>query len=148
MNFKPDPNKQAQETSRKRTASLRPVAHFITDQLNQLKYANIMGWYLIQIWVMSIILNHFMIKTIGILRKIHLILPRHSLITIYKTFINPHLDYGDVMCVCVCVRACVRACVHSPWRLYLSGWFGLPRNRLIMLCWRCLCSMPSTFIAT
>ena len=53
-----------------------------------------------------------MIKTIGILRKIHLILPRHSLITIYKTFINPHLDYGDVLCVCVCVRACVRAYIH------------------------------------
>ena len=120
MNFKPDPNKQAQETSRKRTASLRPVAHFITDQLNQLKYANIMGWYLIQIWVMSIILNHFMIKTIGILRKIHLILPRHSLITIYKTFINPHLDYGDVMCVCVC--ACVRACVRTFTVKALSVW--------------------------
>ena len=23
-------------------------------------------------------------------------LPRHSLITIYKTFIRPHVDYGDV----------------------------------------------------
>ena len=47
-----------------------------------------------------------MIKTIGILRKIHLILPRHSLITIYKTFINPHLDYADVLCMCVCVCVC------------------------------------------
>ena len=61
-----------------------------------------------------------MIKTIGILRKIHLILPRHSLITIYKTFINPHLDYGDVMCVCVC--ACVRACVRTFTVKALSVW--------------------------
>ena len=36
-------------------------------------------------------------KTIGLLRKFHLILPRHSLITIYNTFIRPHLDYGDVI---------------------------------------------------
>ena len=36
-------------------------------------------------------------KTIGLLHKFQLILPRHSLITIYKTFIRPHLDYGDVI---------------------------------------------------
>ena len=36
-------------------------------------------------------------KTIGLLRKFQLILLRHSLITIYKTFIRPHLDYGDVI---------------------------------------------------
>ena len=31
------------------------------------------------------------------LRKFQLILPRYSLLTIYKTFIRPHLDYGDVV---------------------------------------------------
>ena len=36
-------------------------------------------------------------KTIGLLRKFQLIFLRHSLITIYKTFIRPHLDYGDVI---------------------------------------------------
>ena len=36
-------------------------------------------------------------KTIGLLRKFQLILPRHSFITSYKTFIRPHLDYGDVI---------------------------------------------------
>ena len=36
-------------------------------------------------------------KTIGLLCKFQLILSRHSLITIYKTFIRPHLDYGDVI---------------------------------------------------
>ena len=36
-------------------------------------------------------------KKIGFLRKFQLILLRHSLITIYKTFIRPHLDYGDVI---------------------------------------------------
>ena len=36
-------------------------------------------------------------KSIGLLHKFQLILSRHSLITIYKTFIRLHLDYGDVI---------------------------------------------------
>ena len=36
-------------------------------------------------------------KTIGLLCKIRNILPRQSLITIYKSFIRPHLDYGDII---------------------------------------------------
>ena len=36
-------------------------------------------------------------KTIGLLRKFQLTLPRKSLVTIYKSFIRPHLDYGDVV---------------------------------------------------
>ena len=34
-------------------------------------------------------------KTTGLLRRFQLILPRH--LTIYKAFIRPHLDYGDVI---------------------------------------------------
>ena len=36
-------------------------------------------------------------KTIGLLRKFQQILLRQSLITIYKSFIWPHLDYGDIV---------------------------------------------------
>ena len=35
-------------------------------------------------------------KTIGLLKKLSNLLPRQALVTIYKTFIRPHLDYGDV----------------------------------------------------
>ena len=35
--------------------------------------------------------------TIGLLRKLHHILPRSSLLTIYKSFIRPHLDYGGMI---------------------------------------------------
>ena len=35
-------------------------------------------------------------KTIGLLRKFQESLTRQSLITIYKSFIRPHLDYGDI----------------------------------------------------
>ena len=36
-------------------------------------------------------------KNIGLLRKLQPLLPRSSLLTIYKSFIRPHLDYGDVI---------------------------------------------------
>ena len=34
---------------------------------------------------------------VGVIRKLSKILPRNSLITIYKSFVRPHLDYGDVL---------------------------------------------------
>ena len=36
-------------------------------------------------------------KTIGLLRKLQDTLPRTSLITIFKSFIRPHLDYRDII---------------------------------------------------
>ena len=36
-------------------------------------------------------------KTIGLLRKLQDTLPRTSLITIFKSFIRLHLDYGDII---------------------------------------------------
>ena len=36
-------------------------------------------------------------KTVGLLWKFQGILPRTSLITIYKSFARPHLGYGDII---------------------------------------------------
>ena len=36
-------------------------------------------------------------KGIGLLQKQQSVLPRTSLLTIYKSFIRPYLDYGDVV---------------------------------------------------
>ena len=36
-------------------------------------------------------------KTIGLLLKLQNLLPRAALITIYKAFMRPHLDYGDIL---------------------------------------------------
>ena len=36
-------------------------------------------------------------KTIGLIRKLRIFLPRPSLMTLYKSFIRPHLDYGDII---------------------------------------------------
>ena len=33
----------------------------------------------------------------NVIRKINLLLPRSSLLTIYKSFVRPHLDYGDAI---------------------------------------------------
>ena len=36
-------------------------------------------------------------RTTGLLQKLHQILPRSLLLTIYKSFIRPHLDYCDMI---------------------------------------------------
>ena len=37
------------------------------------------------------------IKSLNVIRKLNHYLPRKTLLTIYKSFIRPHLDYGDVI---------------------------------------------------
>ena len=34
---------------------------------------------------------------VNLMRKLNLLLPRSSLLTVYMCFIRPHLDYGDVI---------------------------------------------------
>ena len=34
---------------------------------------------------------------IGVLKKLSGFLPRHSLVTLYKSFIRPHLDYAEII---------------------------------------------------
>ena len=36
-------------------------------------------------------------RGIGVIQKLNKTIPRHSLITIYKSFVRPHLDYGDII---------------------------------------------------
>ena len=36
-------------------------------------------------------------KSIGIIRKLPCVLPRESLITVYKSFVRRHSDYGDII---------------------------------------------------
>ena len=36
-------------------------------------------------------------ETIELLRKLQNLLPRIALTTIYKAFVRPHLDYGDIL---------------------------------------------------
>ena len=36
-------------------------------------------------------------KKTGVITKLNNILPRHALLTIYKSSVRPHLDYGDTL---------------------------------------------------
>ena len=96
MNFNPDPNKQAQEIifSRKKTTSLHQLVYFANKPVKSTRIHRHLGMML------DSNLNHEhhiksilnkVNKTIGLLLKFQLILPRHSLITIHKKFVRPHL---------------------------------------------------------
>ena len=97
MNFNPDPNKRAQEIilRRKKTALMQPTVYFSNRPVKYTQIHKHLGMMLDS----SLTYEHHVKvnKTIGFLRKFQLILPTHSLMTIYKTFITPHLDYGDVI---------------------------------------------------
>ena len=102
MNFNPDTTKQAQEVifSRKVKKTVHPPLLFNNASVtrtsshkhlgiildNQLKFDDHIKMVFRKIS-----------KTIGLLRKLHNFLPRAALITIYKAFIRPHLDYGDIL---------------------------------------------------
>ena len=36
-------------------------------------------------------------KIIGVIKRLSVSVPRKALLTIYKSFIRPHLDYGDIL---------------------------------------------------
>ena len=36
-------------------------------------------------------------KGIGVMKRLSKMLPQHSLLTIYKSFVKPHLDYSDIL---------------------------------------------------
>ena len=36
-------------------------------------------------------------KDIGVIKKLNNTLPRKALLTLYKSFVRPHLDYGDII---------------------------------------------------
>ena len=42
-------------------------------------------------------INHKIKKGTSVIKKLNVTLPRFSILTIYKSFIRPHLDYGDII---------------------------------------------------
>ena len=102
MNFNPDPSKQAQEIifSRKIQENFHPPLYFNNIKVEQTALQKHLGIFLDpkldvkeHLKNMSVKVN----KSTALLRKLQSILPRHALVTIYKSFIRPHLDYGDTI---------------------------------------------------
>ena len=101
-NFNPDLNKQAREVifSRKTKNLHHPPLVFNNTNITQSTYQKHLGIILYSKLTFE---NHINIvttkinKTIGLLRKLQNLLPRTILIKIYKAFVRPHLDYGDIL---------------------------------------------------
>ena len=100
MSFNPDPSKQAQEVlfSRKIQKTCHPSIYFNNKSVKQVPSQKHLGLILdsklnFQEHLQNIL--NKVNKTIGLLRKLQNILPREPLLTIYKSFVRPHLDYGD-----------------------------------------------------
>ena len=103
MSFNPDQTKQVQEIifSRKKNATAHPPFFFSNNSeiklsLNQ-KH---LGLTLDSKLSFNEHINdkiHQANKGVGLLRKLQTILPRNSLLTIYKSFIKPLLYYADVI---------------------------------------------------
>ena len=102
MNFNPDPSKQAQEVifSRKLQKKNHNQVYFNHNSVKQVPSQKQLGMYLDTKLNFQEHLNNVLNKvnkTIGFLRKPQAFLPRQSLVTVYKAFIRPHLDYGYII---------------------------------------------------
>ena len=102
MSFNPDPSKQAQEIifNRKTKKISHPSLNVNNSIVSQSPYQKHLGIFLDaqltfeeHLKVITAKIN----KTIGLIGKLQNILPRPALMTIYKAFVRPHLDYGDVI---------------------------------------------------
>ena len=103
MSFNPDPDKQAQEAnfSRKPKNVCYPPLHFNN---NNFSHASLQKHFRLTLDNKLALDEHLtnvsnkICKTIGFLRKLQNILTRAALLlAIYKCFIRPHLDYGDII---------------------------------------------------
>ena len=101
MSSNPDPNKQAQEVNFSR--KLKKFSHHslrFNNDVSQASSQKYLGLTLDNRLTFDEHLTNVsnkISKTIGLLRKLQNILPRPALLTIYKCFIRPHLDYGDII---------------------------------------------------
>jgi len=106
MSFNPDPSKQAVEVyfSKKRNLPEPPFINFnnspLTYPITIENYQKHLGLVLDQKLTFDQHIDGKILKAnrgIGLLHKLRRYLPRHVLITIYKAYVRPHLDYGDII---------------------------------------------------
>ena len=102
MNFNSDPNKQAQEVifSRKINKVNHPPLLFNQNSVKSSSSQKHLGMVLdtkldFNLYIKNV--KSKVNKTIRLLRKLQNILHRQLLITIYKSFTRPHLDYRDII---------------------------------------------------
>ena len=102
MNFNPDPTKQAHEVifSRKTKEIYHPPLVFNNTNVSQSSSQKHLGVILDSKLIFDEHLKMISLKvskTLGLFRKFHNLLSRSALITTYKAFVRPYLDYGDIL---------------------------------------------------
>ena len=102
MSFNPDPSKQAQEVifSKKNTQPPHPDLMFNQAKVKRVPSQKHLGVILdakLNFNEHLKIMINKLTKGISMLRKLRYYIPRHSLITIYKSFIRSHTDFADVI---------------------------------------------------
>ena len=102
MSFNLDVSKQAQECifSRKQAKLVHPDLVFNNTSVHQTHCQKHLGVYLDMKLNFKLHIKEKIskaMKGIGIIKKLSNVLPRKSLITIYKSFVRPRLDYGDLI---------------------------------------------------
>ena len=102
MLFNPDITKQAQEVifSRKSTITNHPTVFFNESPVAHTSCQKHLGMHLDEKLNFNTHVEEKITKAnkgIAVIRKLAHVLPRESLITIYKLFVRPHIDYGDII---------------------------------------------------
>lgn len=102
MSFNPDVTKQAVEVyfSRKTSTNAQSLILFNGNPVSSEPFQKHLGLYLDKTLSFDHHLEEKIAKVnklIGMISRLRSVLPRHSLITIYKAFARPHLDYGDII---------------------------------------------------
>ena len=102
MSFNPDPLKQAQEVifSRKRNKPHHLDIIFNGNPVKKCSYQKHLGMLLDSKLDFDGHIKGVFDKTsksIGLIRKLRIFLPRPSLLKIFKSFVRPHLYYGDII---------------------------------------------------
>ena len=100
MIFNSDASKQAEDVvfSRKANVSNHETVYFNNVPVTKANIQKQLGLFLD-----SKFFDHInekikkVTKGVSVIRKMNLLLPRSFLLTIYKSFVRPHLDYGDVI---------------------------------------------------
>ena len=102
MQFNPDLNKQAQESifSRKTMKAVHLAVQFNDSRVACVNIQKHIGLFLDE----KLYFNHHFIKEkldkamkgVNVINKSSNVLPIHSLIIVYKSFVRPHLNYGDM----------------------------------------------------
>ena len=102
MSFNPEVTKQAQKVvfSRKSQKVTHPTVYFNNSPVTRSSSQKHLGIHLDE---KLNFIHHIKEKIskankgIGVIKKLNNTLPRKALLTLYKSFVRPHLDYGDII---------------------------------------------------